>query len=68
MQIGSIISASSDFHDIRGIIVGGFDIDTGEMTTQNGREISLDDVVAIRAADDGKVHRCNGWLWSFDAA
>lgn len=67
MNIGSKVNASSDFHDISGVIVAGFDIESGDKTTANGCEIDLDSVVSIKADDDGKIYNCNGWLWSFDS-
>lgn len=66
MQIGSTVLASSDFHDIQGVIVGGFA--DGQMTTAEGVEIDLDDVVSVKSDDDGKVCRLHGWLWSFEPA
>lgn len=68
MLIGSRVLASSDYHEIEGVIVAGFDIEDCEKTRAIGREISLDDVVSIKCDDDGKVYQCNGWLWTFEAA
>jgi hypothetical protein len=65
MLVGTKVFATSDMHDIEGVIVAGFNFE-GTQTYVQGDEISLDDVVSIKADDDGKVYRCNGWLWSFD--
>lgn len=66
-KIGSRVSASSDFHDITGEIIGGTSTETGDDTQAPGAEIDLDGVVRIKADDDGKVYRVNGWLWSFES-
>jgi len=68
MNIGSTVYASSDFHDIQGLIVSGYDIETGERTALPGRVIDLDGVVTIRALDDGATLRLKGWMWHFEPA
>lgn len=69
MLIGSKVIASSDFHEIEGVIIGGHDIEfAGDYATTEGRMIDMDGVVVIRSNDNNKPYRCNGWLWSFKAA
>lgn len=68
MQIGSKVIASSDFSEIQGVIIGGDDMEFGDYATTEGRDIDMDGVVVIRSSDDNKPYRCNGWLWSFEAA
>lgn len=62
MIIGSKITASSDFHDVTGIVVAGIDTD-GNFTKEPGFEVDMESRFSVHC-DDGEVVHCNGWLWT----
>lgn len=67
MNIGNRVTASSDFHDVTGIIVSGFELEGDNKTEIAGQAIDMDSDVTIMS-DDGKTYRCHGWLYTFTAA
>jgi hypothetical protein len=65
-NIGSRVFASSDFHDVEGVIVRADSELTGKQTDELGHPIETDSLVSILPDGESSCVVVKGWLWSFE--